>query len=249
MSKVYLFIISIFFTFSCSKVNHVADYQNVNYRLTDSIAKDEVTSINELIHPYKTIVDAEMNQVIGQSATRLYMTFPEGTLGNFVSDILFQKAAEHYDGRVDFAFINYWSIRIEEIQKGPITKGHVYELMPFENHLVIMKVYGSTVFKLFENMAVKGGWPISNQVKFQIENGKAVEVMLNGKALQEDYIYHIAVSNYIANGGDGCSFFINRDRVNLDVMIRDMIMQGILDFTKTNETITAKIEGRVTLKK
>jgi len=248
MPRFYKFLTLLLFLYSCAKVNHIADYQADTYELNNSINVGEVEEINKLIQPYKVKVDAEMNEVIGQSAKHLNMAFPEGTLGNFVADVLYQKAVEGYEERVDFAFINYWSIRIEEIPKGPITKGQVFELMPFENHLVILKVDQNVVFQLFENMALKGGWPVSKQVNFKIENGKPTDILVNRKPLQDDYIYHIAISNYIANGGDGCSFFIGKERDNVDLMIRDMIMQGILDYGENGKEITAEIEGRITLK-
>lgn len=247
MSRFHYFIILSLFLFACAKVNHVADYQANTYELNDSINTIEVGEIDELIAPYKLTVDAEMNQVIGQTSKPLNMAFPESTLGNLIADILYQKAVEDYEERIDFAFINYWSIKIEALPKGAITKRKIFELMPFENHLVIMKVDRKVVLQLFENMAQKGGWPVSKQVHFKIENGKPIDILINGKPLQENYIYHIALSNYLANGGDGCSFFIGKSRDNSDLMIRDMIMQGIIDFTENGKEITANIEGRISL--
>ena len=234
---------------SCSKVNHLAKIDSKSYQLDGSINAESVSEIDSMIQPYKKELDKEMNQVIGHTAKRLYMAFPEGTLGNLVADILYEQAAVHYEGQIDFAFINYWSILIKEIPEGKITKSHVFELMPFENHLVIMKVEKDIVLKLFENMAEKGGWPISRQVQFGIENGKPIDILINGKPLQENHVYHIAVSNYLANGGDSCGFFINQNRKNLEVMIRDMIMQGIIDINNTGKLVDAEIEGRITIKK
>ncbi len=235
-------------TLSCAKVNHVADYQVSAYQINDSINSDNVDEINELIKPYKTKLDAEMNVVIGESATRLNKAFPESTLGNFVADVLYRKAEEYYEGKVDFALINYYSIGIQEVQKGNITKAQVYELMPFENHLVIMKVDQYVVLQLFENIAKKGGWPISKQVKFKIENDIPIDISINGQPLKGGYIYHIAVSDYLANGGDSCSFFKGEDRDNVDVLIRNMIMQGILDQYEKGVAITAALDGRIKLK-
>ena len=245
MPRFYIIVFLTLIVFSCSKVNHLAKVDSNVYQLDGSVNVGNVNHIDSIIQPYKKEVDKEMNKVIGQTSKSLTMAFPEGTLGNFVADVLHEKAVEHYEGRVDFAFINYWSIRIEEIPKGAITKSHVFELMPFENHLVIMKVEKNIVLQLFENMAQKGGWPVSKQVQFKIKNGKPFDVLINEQPLQENYIYHIAVSNYLANGGDNCSFFINQNRDNLEVMIRDMIMNGIVDIDKAGKLIDAEIEGRI----
>ena len=248
MPRSSILILLILIVLSCSKVNHLAKVDSNSYQLDSSVNVENVSHIDSIIQPYKKEIDKEMNKVIGQASKSLTMAFPEGTLGNFVADVLYEKAVEHYEGRVDFAFINYWSIRIEEIPKGAITKSHVFELMPFENHLVIMKVDKKVVLQLFENMAQKGGWPVSKQVQFKIKNGNPVDVLINEQPLQEDHTYHVAVSNYLANGGDNCSFFINQNRDNLEVMIRDMIMDGIVDIGKSGKLIDAEIEGRISIK-
>ncbi len=233
---------------SCVKVNHIAGYKAISYQMNDSISPVGDLKIDSLIKPYKKQVDIEINKVIGYSAKNLNMSFPESTLGNFVADLIFRKAKQYNDDSVDFAFINYWSIKIDGIPKGAINKGQIYELMPFENHLVILKVGRDEVFQLFENMAKKGGWPVSKQVKFQIADEKPINIFINGKPLEDDKTYHIALSNYLANGGDGCSFFKGKDRDEINILIRDLIMQGIIDQERKGEPITAKIEGRISLK-
>ncbi len=249
MTKSFL-IFTLLISLTCAKVNHVANYEVKYYELKDSIDLPvaKADEIDSLIAPFKKTLDFKMKEVIGQSAKRLNMAFPESTLGNFIADVLFRKAEEHYDGVVDFAFINYWSIGIAEIQKGVINKGQIYELMPFENHLVIIKVDQDVMYKLFENMAKKGGWPVSKQVKFKITDGKPTDITINGQPLKKDYIYHVAVSDYLANGGDGCSFFKGEDRDIVDVLIREMIMQGIIDLANNGEPVNAELDGRIYLK-
>ena len=88
MAKINLFLISIITILSCARVNHLADCEFSAYQLNDTIEVDEVEAINELIEPYKILLDAEMNVVIGHSAKRLNLAFPESSLGNFVADVL-----------------------------------------------------------------------------------------------------------------------------------------------------------------
>jgi 2',3'-cyclic-nucleotide 2'-phosphodiesterase (5'-nucleotidase family) len=249
MFKKRLVYISILFFISCAKVNHVADVQVSSYKMDDAARTGQSEAIDSLINPYKMKIDTEMNVVIGLCAKRLNMAVPESTLGNLIADVLYQKAVEYYEGQVDFAVINYSSIRLNELQKGDITRGLIYELMPFENHLVIVKVDKNVVYKLFENIAKSKGWPVSKQVKFVISESKPIDILIDGKPLKEDYIYHIAVPDYLANGNSGCSFFKGEDRADVDVLIREMIMEGILDFKNKGEPINADLEGRISLKK
>jgi 2',3'-cyclic-nucleotide 2'-phosphodiesterase (5'-nucleotidase family) len=56
-------------------------------------------------------------------------------------------AEQKFGKKVDAAFINYGGIR-SYIAKGEITVGKIYELMPFDNLIVLQDLKGA-VFKSF----------------------------------------------------------------------------------------------------
>ena len=50
---------------------------------------------------------------------------------------------------VDFVVLNYGGLRIQSMAAGPITMSKVYELMPFDNTLVVVDLLGSELNDLF----------------------------------------------------------------------------------------------------
>ncbi|MDB5230666.1 MAG: 5-nucleotidase [Chitinophagaceae bacterium] len=101
-----------------------------------------------------------MNKVIGFSITNLGRRKPDAMLGDFVVDCMRQVAAEKFNTKVDAAIMNEGGIRIGYIGKGDITMVKVYELMPFDNVLVLQNIKGDVLWELLDHVAGKGGWPM-----------------------------------------------------------------------------------------
>lgn len=205
-------------------------------------------AIAKIIAPYKEQLDAEMNEVIGTSAVELTKAKPESSLGNFVADLVHEQSELYFGASIDFGVVNYGGLRIPNISKGPITTRRVFELMPFDNELVVLKVKGTVVQKLFDRMADYGGWPISHQVSYTINKGLPENILINGAPIDEEKVYKIAISDYVANGGDKCSFFVDEAQVGLTKKFRDAIIENIKMRTANDEIIESKIEGRVIIK-
>jgi 2',3'-cyclic-nucleotide 2'-phosphodiesterase (5'-nucleotidase family) len=194
-------------------------------------------------------MDAEMNEVIGTCAVSLFKELPEGTLGNWVCDALASEAGEVTDKSVDFALQNHGGVRINELAPGPVTIGEIFELMPFDNMVVILEADGHTVQRLFDFVAVKGGWPVSSAVRMGIKDTVAVDVKIGGVPLDVERKYVFAVSDYIANGGDNLSFLTDLPRVTPDLLVRDALINHVKKITGQGGVITATKEGRIRIVK
>lgn len=71
----------------------------------------------------------------------------------------------------DFAVFNTGGLR-RPLPLGNITRGDVFELMPFENELVILTMNGEAVKKLVNFIATKGGAPVSG-LRLRIQDSVA----------------------------------------------------------------------------
>ena len=231
--------------FSCTKVFHVSEVNDNSYSIESSNGLDENKEITELIKPYKEQLDKEMNQVIGHSAITMYKARPQSTLGNWMADAQYIQSQKLYTDKIDFAVQNYGGIRIPEMRKGDITRGKIYELMPFENRLVILKIKGTVVEEFFQHMAAGNGWPISKHVRFEIKDRVAFNILINDEPIDPDKTYKIALADYIANGGDKCSFFVKQPRDNLNVLIRDQLIEFVINETAQGRPLDAEIDRRV----
>jgi 2',3'-cyclic-nucleotide 2'-phosphodiesterase (5'-nucleotidase family) len=230
---------------SC-KVFHETKMEQKRYDFNSAAGISSDTAIDDLIQPYKQQLDAKMNEVIGVTIKELPKQSPESTLGNWAADAIFAQCNLSYKKPVDFAVVNYGGIRIPSLPKGNITTGKIFELMPFDNMMVVLEVEGKVVWQLFELIAQKGGWPISKGVVCSFtEEGKLNSVSINGEAVDNDKMYTVALSDYIANGGDNCSFFKKYTQYDTKILFRDAFLQQVKMLTANDKNIDADVEGRM----
>lgn len=224
---------------------HVSAPQLSSVKIEDAANIESSQEIETLISPYKKEMEKEMNQVIGACEKELMKARPESTLGNWTADLIHEKCEDYYGKSIDFAIVNYGGLRIQSLPAGSITKSNIFELMPFENALVVLNVDAETVGKLFDRMAEYGGWPISHQVGYKIKNGKPIDIQINGKPIDKNKMYKIALSDFVANGGDKCFFFEDKKQELLGKLFRDAIMEHVIELNEQGKKIDANIEGRV----
>ena len=241
------FLVSAFFIFSnssCSSHYRIADTQQTYHRINKKIDTIPGTGMEAMIEPYRNQLNAIMDEVIGYSAG-LSKTRPESTMGNWVSDALEKFAAEKTGQNIAFAAQNYGGLRINEIPQGPVTRGKIFELMPFENFLTIITVEGSIVKEFLDRIAEYGGWPVSRSLQFRIEDTKAVDIMIKGVPFDINADYILALPDYVANGGDGSFFFEPLPKEHSEYLIRDILIEEVRNSASRNEAIGAEIEGRI----
>lgn len=226
---------------ACRTEWHQAQLNHTNYDIIDSASDGHLSA---LIAPYRDSMALQMNRVIAHAAFDLPKSKPESLLGNLVADIIAQSASAYLGGEPDFSLQNYGGLRIPKLAAGPITIGRVYELMPFENYITIMRLEGGTVLQLVERMAADGGWPV-NGLRYEIENGMPENITIAGKPFQSRASYTVALPDYIANGGDRCWFLKPWPKEDSGILIRDAIISYMKQITAEGKSIAAEIEGRV----
>jgi 2',3'-cyclic-nucleotide 2'-phosphodiesterase (5'-nucleotidase family) len=245
--KKYFPIVFAFFILSgagsgCHSSYHTASASFVDYRITSDVKKDP--AVIQLMTPYSDSVNRSMNDVVGTAAITLEKKQPEGTLGNFMTDALLFMSRKKIDSHVDAAFVNYGGVRLNQIPAGPVTRGKIFELMPFDNLLVVQKLSGAQLQQLLDLIAAKGGWPVAG-LTMQMQNKKAVNVMINGKSLDASSNYLIANSDYVANGGEDASFLKPIPQANVGYLVRDAFFDYIDYLEKQGKNISATEEKRV----
>ncbi len=146
--------------------------------------------------------DTGGNVVIAHTDIPLTKAQPESTLGNFVADAML-LAARREDEEVTAAICNYGALRLSYLPPGAITTGRLKELMPFRNRLAIVELPGSVLQELCDLIAARKGWPVSG-ISFVIKEKKASGISIAGAPLVPALVYKIAMSDYLARGGDQC---------------------------------------------
>lgn len=238
---VLLFLIPLVISCNTAFVPTRAEYED--YRITGDLPKD--STLLATMQPYRDSVSKSMGAIVGVADVTLDKKQPEGTLNNFMADAMLYAAQKAFNTRVDAAFVNFGGLRITQLASGEVTRGKIFELMPFDNLLIIQKVKGDALQQFLDLTAGRGGWPVAG-LTMQIQNKKAVNVRINGQALDPAKTYTIANSDYVANGGDDAAMLKAIPQQNRGYLMRDAIFDYINALKAQGKNISAKLENRVT---
>ncbi len=222
----------------------------INHVLSTKIALDSSTEANAdknyeaYLQPIKLKVDAQMSEVIGVATENMRGHAPESLLSNFSADVYQQAGSEYLGEKVDLSIVNLGGLRTE-IPVGNITIGKVFELMPFENELVILWLKGDKLLELLQYFATKGGEGVSG-MKMEISNGKAINISINAKPLDINKLYSIATNDYLAGGNDKMVQLAQYvKRINTGKLVRKILLDFIKNETKKGNKIESKLDGRI----
>jgi len=245
-SKKILFIAILALTLSaCShKTWQITQSSSIKIPIDNSTAALADKNYENYLLPVKQKIDEKMNVVIGQAAETMRGHAPESLLSNFSADV-YKKAASNFLGNnVDIAIVNLGGLRTV-VNEGNITIGKVFELMPFENELVIVWIKGDKLRDLVNYFAGMGGEGVSG-LKMEIMEGKAHNVEIGGKPLDTNKLYSIATNDYLAAGNDKMvQLAQNVKRINTGIKVRDMLLDYIKTETKNGNKIQSKLDGRI----
>ncbi len=133
----------------------------------------------------------------------------ESPLGVLLADLIRTGAERATGEHVDFAFQNGGGIR-NELPAGPLTYGHLFEVLPFDNRLALLRMSGANLLDLYErNLQGSHGVMVPSGLTVEASCvGPKLAVTLrgsDGKPLDPARIYTIAVSDFLASGGDNFS--------------------------------------------
>ncbi|MAR21769.1 MAG: hypothetical protein CMD25_07505 [Flavobacteriales bacterium] len=227
MIKNVIFLLFFIFFTSCKDNSQNYNKQYLNSLIEVNTHEDSL--INVLIEPYKTSIESEMNEIISFTKSDLKKNKPVGNLGNFVTDLCLSYA------EADICLMNNGGLR-SSINKGNITVGMIYELMPFENELVIVELSKTDFFEMLLHIIEKGGEPISG-VKVVATNNKILDYKPKFNFENKQKI-KILTSDYLA---DKKEFFKNKEQIKIGIKLRD----AIIKYCKNNDTIFSKVDDRI----
>lgn len=233
---------------ACSPSTKLTKVETSMISFNESENKTENNDIAKLIDPYRKAMENEMNEVLIESEAPLIKEQPESALGDLVADITWMKANEayqkKYNSNVDLALLNNGGLRTN-LPKGKITKGKVYELMPFENEIFVLTLSGAKTKELFDYVAKAHGMPMS-KIKLGIKDTLATTILINGQALDIHRNYTVATSDYLASGGDKMKFF--KDPVKVDTThckIRTALIEYMKQESAKGNKMNYKKDGRI----
>ncbi|CAN5241846.1 5'-nucleotidase [soil metagenome] len=209
------------------------------------------SATDKILSPYKDSLDKLMNVIVGHTEMQMpkERDKPETLLGNFVADICLknfdpENQSSNSFGKADICLFNTGGLR-SSLPQGDITRGNIFELMPFDNELVILTLSGKKTWELIRFVSMTGGQPMAG-MKLGIHPDKTPSKVLIGEIpFDTAKTYRIVTSDYLANGGDKMDFFKNPIKTETTgILIRDAILNYCIAETKNGKTLTSKLDGR-----
>ncbi len=230
-------------------------------RKTKTLAGYELTTkAGELLTPFSDEFwpDQDIAQRINDEVVRVEkgMKIPIGytkvniTRGdasnNLMGFVVVDAMRERMDG--DFAFINLGGIR-KEIPAGPITTKDIFEVLPFGNQAVIIKMDGRFLKKIIEirvsddhhGLITSGGKIVYNHNRPDMDRITHFEV--GGKVLDPDKIYRVVTTDFIAQGNIGLNILttVPQDDIYYSgVPVRLMVVE----YVKNHSPLSPEVDGR-----
>jgi len=207
----------------------------------DEFWPDEPTA--RLIHSLEEKYEPGFDDVIGVTFQSLNRN-PQGEspLSNLMCDAMLEASA------ADFSFNNYVSLRAD-IPIGPITPRDLSSVFPFGNEIVVIKMKGELLYDLMEGsiagynngFAIGGGCIISD--KKRPEGQRILSFTINGAALDNNKMYRVATSAYLAKGNYGLTrlaFLPDDVFEHTGIKVRE----AVENFIKKHSPFNISVEGR-----
>ncbi|CAM4244895.1 5'-nucleotidase C-terminal domain-containing protein [Zobellia nedashkovskayae] len=244
--KHFVIFITITFLYSCGEQQPSLQKIDAKQIVIDSSLKT-TGSIETLVKPYRERINHVLDSTLAYAPYPISKTDGElnTTAGNLMADIVLSEANPIFKSRtghtIDLVLLNHGGIR-SLISKGNVSSRTAFEVMPFENSIVVAELKGSSILKMASYLRDSGrAHPIAGlQLTLDAEN-EIQSISIQGKPLEEVRTYYVATSNYLVNGGDSMVFF--EDAVNItntDYLIRN----AMIDYFKKTDTLKPVIDNR-----
>lgn len=215
--------------FACRSDVYLHKIEGQQLNISDSLAIDQ--DVEAFIKPYREHVNKNLDSVLAYAVDTY--SKKDGSLntaiGNMMADAVYEQANPIFKSRtgeaIDFVLLNHGGIRAI-ISKGPVKTRTAYEVMPFENSVVVVKLKGAQVKELIDYLVMdKRAHPISRLQIILNQNGLLKSAKHDGKPIDFEKSYNVATNDYLYNGGDSMTFFGTNDSLYvLDYKIRNVLI-------------------------
>lgn len=220
-------VITLLIFASCE--TQLTTYSSTNTKLDQSI---QIHPVDSIVMPYRKAMTEQMAEIIGYSDSALFSYAPESPLSNLVADIIYETGLEYASSNAIcsnsnqiFSLLNFGGIRTS-LNQGEITRGEIYELMPFDNAIVIVEILPEKMNDMVMYLDTIKGQPVSN-ARFVFGDALRGYVIGNNNTI-EYKSYYVITSDYLAGGGDKMNFLNEPvNRWDTGILVRDALIQYI----------------------
>lgn len=246
MRVLYLSILSFCFVIVACETESNQQKYGYNIEINQQVLSD--SSIVKYYQPFKkNLEESLMNTPISYSPETYKKNDGElnSTLSNMFADATYEMSNPVFNKmsgeNIDIVLLNNGGIR-SIISKGNISEKTAFELMPFENSIVVLELNGLSIIKMIDYLRkVKLQHPISG-LQITLNNDYSVnEVKINGVSIENEKKYYVATTDYLLEGGDKMYFLAETTKTtDINYKMRDIL----IDYFKKYDTLKLKSDNR-----
>ena len=246
--KLFVIFLTLFFIFSCSEKNY--NLTKIEGKQLPITEKDSQTpEIENFIRPFRDHINKDLDSVLAYCPETLDKANGkwQTTIGNLMADVCVERGNLVFQARekknIDLCLLNFGGIRAI-LPKGNVSSRTAFEIMPFENSMVVMALKGEQILEMTSYIIkVQKAQPLSGMTFTIAKDKTAKDILIQGKPLDNTKIYYVATNDYLANGGDNMTFFAKSiQKYDLNYKLRNVL----IDYFKQVDTIPVPRDIRIT---
>ena len=247
LSKLFVIFLTLFFVFSCSKQNYnVTKIEGKRIIITEK--QNQVPKIENYIKPYREHINKDLDSVLAYCPETLDKSSGkwQTTIGNLMADVSLVRGNLVFQSRekksIDICLLNSGGIR-SILPKGNVTARNAFEIMPFENSMVVIALKGEQIFELVDFFVTdKKAHPLAGLTFTIDKNNRPKNILVQGKPIEKETIYYVGTNDYLADGGDNMTFFKKSiQKYDLEYKLRNIL----IDYFKQVDTIPVLRDNRI----
>ena len=223
----------------------------VSETVVDSSLSDD-PDVRDMLAPYREKV-AALSMVIGKLEGNLKKdAVGAGSVGNFVTAAMLRVANQKSGKNVVLALTNAGGLRKNEIAAGELRVSDIFELMPFENSLLVFDLTGAQILKILQagtrdpqaGARIQYRWNAQNRT--EVISAKLVDLQNHERAIDPSATYSVVTIDYLYNLKSGTYAVLQeaKDVKPLNTTLRDAVLSYVKEETAAGRTIKPKIDDR-----
>lgn len=201
---------------------------DILYERADTLQDDPNTLA--IYEKYETDLEPVLGRVLGETTVELDHDRYAGPslLGEWACQVMQDKVG------AQIAMTNGGGLRTP-IPAGKITAGKLYEVLPFDNTLYVLKISGADVKANIEHgiMNENVGWIAISGVRVvydkNAEEGNRIVsmVLADGTPVEMDKYYTVVTNDFMATNGDNYNFSNAIETEDTFLPVRDALMEAV----------------------
>jgi len=186
-----------------------------------------------------------------------------GSMGNFITDAMLVEARQKLGRPVALAVVNGGGLRKSTIAEGDLRHRDIFELLPFENALVVFDMTGEQVLTLLKQVLSHRDAQSGARIRYHENADKKTEIesvrlLIDGRPTDIDpnAIYTVVTIDYLLkrvatkpseSEGDYGVLGKAKKIEPLGITIRDAIINYVKAETAAGRNIKTNLDGRFSL--